>query len=117
MSPFVTHLFLSLQDIIGVINKTSKFFGKNYTHDQILALAEHVSFSKMKTNDAVNFKAATEFLMNAHKRQVPRTDFIRKGIVGDYNNLMSEVTIKEFDKWNEEMKTKFDLRDEINFPY
>ena len=29
----------------------------------------------------------------------PTTEFIRKGIVGDHKNVMSDETIKRFDEW------------------
>lgn len=52
-------LFLTYEemksDLMAVLRKTAKFLGKSYSHDELLKLAEHLSFDTMKTNPSVNF--------------------------------------------------------------
>lgn len=37
------------QDMMSVLKRTSKFFGKTYTDSQLTKLAEHLSFDTMKS--------------------------------------------------------------------
>lgn len=101
----------------GVINRTSQFFDKKYTADQVAQAVDHLSFAKMRENNAVNMKSMMESMVGASKDEEEPKQFIRKGIVGDHKNLMSDDVIKEFNSWIVEMKSKFGLADDKEFPY
>lgn len=103
----------------GVINRTADFFGKKYTSDQVEGLIDHLSIDKMRLNKAVNMKSIMDAIENSSKQNTAeeRKQFMRKGIVGDHKNLMSEEDIKQFDDWIAEMKNNFELSDDKDFPY
>ncbi|KAG5667160.1 hypothetical protein PVAND_015157 [Polypedilum vanderplanki] len=66
-----------LADKAGVIKQTAKFLNTPITEEQVQKLIDHSKLRKCKPTD----------------------NFIRKGIVGDHKNAMSEETIKRFDEW------------------
>lgn len=70
--------------------------GKRVTDEQIAELSEHLNFSKMAANPAVNLEHILP------RKDVPQDDkFIRKGKVGDWRNYMSEELSERFDEWTE----------------
>ncbi|XP_043265449.1 luciferin sulfotransferase [Colletes gigas] len=93
-------LFLTYEEMkknqTAVIKRTAKFLGKNVTDEQITDLSEHLKFSKMAANPAINLQ---HILPN---KNVPEDEkFIRKGKVGDWRNYMSEELSQRFDEWTE----------------
>lgn len=77
------------------IKRTAKFLGKSVTEEQVAGLCEHLKFSTMAANPAVNMEdifLKTDAAENDNK-------FIRKGKVGDWRNHMSEELSKRFDEW------------------
>lgn len=108
------------QNLLSVIKRTAAFFEKTLTDEQVDELAEHLSFSKMKNNNAVNLRDTTEFLRSSQKRPgtvEPGTEFIRRGHVGDYKNYMLSRTIQEYDSWIAEEKQSLGLDLDEDFPY
>lgn len=73
--------------------RVGKFLNKELHDDGIDKLMDHLSFESMRNNDAVNNKR----VFNTEKKN--KFPFIRKGIVGDYKNQMSNETIRNFDDW------------------
>lgn len=71
----------------------------------------------MKTNQYVNMKDVVELFRSVHRNGDPYVEFIRRGEIGDYKNLMSEEMIEKFDEWSTDMKSKFGLSDDNDFPY
>lgn len=69
------------QDQVGAIRKAAAFLNKTLTEEDIQKLADHLSFSKMKNNPAVNLeplmakKEGPDFMKNSELK------FIRKGEV------------------------------------
>lgn len=85
-----------LQDQSETIRRTAKFLGKTPTEKQIADLSEHLKFSKMAANPAINMELIVP------QKDVPENDkFIRKGKVGDWRNYMSEELSQTFDEWIE----------------
>lgn len=76
-------------DLQSTVKQVAKFLNKSVTKDQLEKLLAHLNFDSMKNNDSVNY----ETMGNSNVK------FIRKGIVGDYKNLMSTETIEKFDEW------------------
>ncbi|XP_022913175.1 luciferin sulfotransferase-like [Onthophagus taurus] len=79
-------------DLIGVINKVSKFMNKSYSDEAIKELAKHLSFDQMKENRAVN---KSDFVKNESVK------FIRKGKSDSYKSELDEEMIKKLDDWIE----------------
>ncbi|KOC59248.1 Estrogen sulfotransferase [Habropoda laboriosa] len=78
------------------IKRTAKFLGKTVTDEQIAELSEHLKFSKMAANPAINLEHILP------QKDVPENDkFIRKGKIGDWRNYMSEELSERFDEWTE----------------
>ncbi|XP_076295565.1 sulfotransferase 2 [Lasioglossum baleicum] len=93
-------LFLTYEEMkknqAEAIRRTAKFLGKTASEEQIKGLCEHLEFSKMAANPAINL----EHIMP--QKDVPEdSKFIRKGKVGDWRNYMSQELSQRFDEWTE----------------
>lgn len=102
-------LFLTYEELkknqVDVIKRTAKFLGKSITEEQIAGLCEHLKFSNMAANPAVNL----EHLLP--RENVPENErFIRKGKVGDWRNYMSEELSQRFDEVTEKYMRGSGLR-------
>ncbi|KAF2888549.1 hypothetical protein ILUMI_17624, partial [Ignelater luminosus] len=89
------------KDLPASIKEMTKFLGKNLNEDQIKLLTNHLSFSSMKTNKAVNYD---DFITLHKKYKLIETDgdFIRAGNVNGYKGEMTEELIRKLDMWIEE---------------
>ncbi|KAL0103128.1 hypothetical protein PUN28_017452 [Cardiocondyla obscurior] len=109
-------LFLTYEEMKkdqeAAIKKTAKFLEKNVTNEQIIGLCEHLKFSKMVVNPSVNM----QLIINSQEGTLkdPNTNFIRKGIVGDWTNFMSKELSHRFDKWIEENVSGTNLKFDTN---
>lgn len=79
------------------MKKTAKFLNKQLTDDQIEQLKEHLKFSKMTSNPAVNL--FNIIAPKNNKIDDPNIKFLRKGQIGDWQNYMSKELEHEFDEW------------------
>lgn len=84
------------QNQTDAIKRTAKFLGKSVMDEQIAELGEHLEFSKMAANPAVNLEQIV-----SQKNVSADEKFIRKGKVGDWRNYMSEELSRRFDEWTE----------------
>ncbi|XP_065214235.1 sulfotransferase 1B1-like [Planococcus citri] len=83
------------------IFQVAKFLDKNYTDEQVDGLVEHLSFSKMRQNPAINLEPILEKMYDSNEsRPDPDNKFIRKGQVGDWRNYMSDEISAKFDEMN-----------------
>ena len=84
------------QDLEGVINKVNVFLeNPELSKLQVDELKEFLHIDNFKKNPSVN---------KVHEMR-GKTNFIRKGIVGDYRNYFDEKMVHEWDGWlNEEFK-------------
>lgn len=88
-----------MQNQTEVIKKTAKFLNKKITEEQIEQLKDHLKFSKMKSNPAVNLEEILP-LKNGNKDD-PNIRFLRKGQIGDWKNYMSKDLERRFNEWTE----------------
>ncbi|KAG5667156.1 hypothetical protein PVAND_015153 [Polypedilum vanderplanki] len=88
-----------LADKAGVIKQTAKFLNTPITEEQVQKLIDHSKFEKMQKNKMTNMQHYHELFNQLSNDNKPTDKFIRKGIVGDHKNAMSEETIKRFDEW------------------
>ncbi len=84
------------EDIRGVIKKMAKFLDKDLSDETVEKIVEHTSFEKMKANPMAN---KSEIMDN----------FIRKGIVGDWVNFMSEDQRALVDSRAKEVREKYGI--------
>ncbi|XP_077289157.1 luciferin sulfotransferase-like isoform X3 [Arctopsyche grandis] len=87
-------------DLPSVIRRVASFLGKPCSEEQLLKLADHLSFENMKKNPAVNYEPVCEMnkklgLINAEG------SFMRSGTVGGYKTYLTQEQIGEIDKWTE----------------
>ncbi|XP_069695752.1 luciferin sulfotransferase-like [Periplaneta americana] len=99
-------LFLKYEDMkrdqASAIKKTADFLGKTLSEAEVQQLAEHLSFSNMKKNPAVNLEPIIAKKNGPDYLQKTDLRFIRKGEVGDWKNHMSPEMAARFDTWTEE---------------
>ncbi|XP_049544025.1 luciferin sulfotransferase-like isoform X2 [Anopheles darlingi] len=107
-------LFLTYEamkrDLRSVLPSVCEFFGKSYTDAQLDELAEHLSFDQMKKNPATNNDQIVRNAMRMNGREGEHFEFMRKGIIGDYKNELSEEYIAKFDRFIEEQLAGSDFR-------
>ena len=92
-------LFIKYEDmkenLKGAVETVSQFMGCHLVTDVVESICEQTTFESMKNNDAVNYS-----WKNAEKAAVAEgsTDFIRKGVVGDWRNHFSEEQSTRLDR-------------------
>ena len=82
------------KDQAGSVRKVAKFLGKDLSDDQVESLVEHLSFNKMKNNEAVNGAVLRDTLALFTEKG----GFVRKGQVGDWKNYFTEEMNLRMDK-------------------
>ncbi|XP_055706449.1 luciferin sulfotransferase-like [Phlebotomus papatasi] len=98
-------LFLTYEDMKKdhptIIEKTAEFLGKSLNEDQILELADHLTFDKMSKNESVDLLLEIKDLSSTLK--VTKIDedfaFVRKGKVGSYREEMPAEMVVKFNEW------------------
>ena len=93
----MSHKDYFLQNQTEMIKKTAKFLNKQITEEQIEQLKEHLKFSKMTTNPAVNLEEI--MALKNENNDDPNTKFLRKGQIGDWKNYMSKDLERRFNEW------------------
>jgi len=103
------------KDLKGAIRQVASFLDKRLTAEQVAALEDHLSFSSMKKNPALNLEPILAMMEKPCAKEAnPDETFIRKGTVGDWKNYMSEELSAKFDKFTEENLRGTDLVFETN---
>ncbi|CAH0554474.1 unnamed protein product [Brassicogethes aeneus] len=90
------------KDSAGTIRQIAEHLGKNVTEKEIGDIKEFLSFSNMRENKACNLEVFIDTWKGKNYYKRSGDHFIRKGIVGDWKNVMSEEMAEKFDKWIEE---------------
>ncbi|KAE8751095.1 hypothetical protein FOCC_FOCC002180 [Frankliniella occidentalis] len=93
------------KDLPATIRRTALFLNKQLSEDDVLKLADYLSFHNMKNNPAVNLEQVMAKRRGRDSvADADRSDdlaFIRKGEVGDWKNYMSDALVAKFDAWTE----------------
>ncbi|XP_011302858.1 sulfotransferase 1C4 [Fopius arisanus] len=96
-------------DLTSVVRRTSEFLGKPPLPPEKLAiLMDHLTFSKMKNNPAVNKE---EWIAYIKQFDLSTEDgkFMRKGEVNQWQTEMSPEMSEKFDEWTAEHLKASDL--------
>ncbi|XP_014382743.2 sulfotransferase family cytosolic 2B member 1-like [Alligator sinensis] len=80
------------QDLRGSIQRISHFLGKELSEQQISSVVENASFQTMRRNKMCNFSEVPDKYMDHSKGQL-----LRKGVSGDWKNLLSEEQSRRID--------------------
>uniref|UniRef100_A0A1B0D0B6 Sulfotransferase domain-containing protein n=1 Tax=Phlebotomus papatasi TaxID=29031 RepID=A0A1B0D0B6_PHLPP len=98
-------LFLTYEEMKrdhpNVIRKTAQFLGKSLKKEEVLELADYLSFSRFSKNSRINFEKHVDKFQRDLQTTLPDADFhfVRKGVIGSYNEEMPKEVIEQFDKW------------------
>ena len=80
------------RDLPAVIQELCSFLQHPLSEDQIEKLADYVKFENMKKNPNSNPTAGRQMARG-------KTDFVRKGKVGDWRNYFDEERREKWDQW------------------
>ncbi|XP_070560874.1 sulfotransferase 1B1-like [Ptychodera flava] len=78
------------RDIRGAINKLANFLGKDLSEETVQKIMDHCSFNAMRDNLNVNMKGHGFYYRE-------KGAFIRRGVVGDWQNHFTVAQNEEFD--------------------
>lgn len=83
MYQFIVMSFVPFQDLTHVMNRIALFLGKKLSSDQLSILSEHLSFTSMKANPAVNFQHRIKQLQEITGSK-EKGEFMRNGNVDQW---------------------------------
>ncbi|XP_036428806.1 sulfotransferase 2B1-like isoform X2 [Colossoma macropomum] len=81
-----------IQDLKGSVSRIGHFLGKSLSPEVVEKIAENCVFKNMKQNKMSNYSLVPEEFMDQKK-----SEFLRKGVVGDWKNLFTEAQTERFD--------------------
>ncbi|XP_039596295.1 sulfotransferase 2B1-like isoform X2 [Polypterus senegalus] len=97
-------LYISYEEMIadlkGSVSKVCTFLDKPLSEEVIEKIADHCTFKNMKQNKMSNYSLVPEEFMDQKK-----STFLRKGISGDWKNVLTVAQAELFDSvYKEKMK-------------
>jgi len=92
------------EDLVSVIKKMTKFLEVEVSEEDISRLSTHLSFDSMKKNPALNKQKYATSLNEVYKErygkeEAPQVEFMRKGIVGNWKEYLSQDIVERFIQW------------------
>ncbi|XP_065216848.1 luciferin sulfotransferase-like [Planococcus citri] len=90
------------KDLRTVMHKTANFIGKSIGESEVEKLLDHLSFSKMKQNPAVNYRSVLEALKKSSMADKNEDQFMRRGIVGNWKEKLDPELCVKFQRWEDE---------------
>ncbi|XP_078614568.1 sulfotransferase 1A3-like isoform X1 [Branchiostoma floridae x Branchiostoma japonicum] len=87
------------KDLHGTVKKLADFVGRKLPSTTIDKIAEHCSFRSMSKNPMTNYSKHPE---QRCRFDTTNSEFIRKGIVGDWKNHFTDIQNEAFNKVLEE---------------
>ncbi|XP_028332319.1 sulfotransferase family 2, cytosolic sulfotransferase 2 isoform X2 [Gouania willdenowi] len=89
-----------IKDLQGSVSRMAEFLNKPLDVEVMEKIAERCSFKNMKQNDMSNYSLVPSEFMDQTK-----SAFLRKGIAGDWKNLLTAEETEHFDAvYKEKMK-------------
>ncbi|KAM4695158.1 amine sulfotransferase-like isoform 1-T2 [Discoglossus pictus] len=97
-------LFLTYEemkkDLRSAVLKICQFVGNKLSDEEVETVVQKATFKNMKHDPLANYKFLPEDVLHKNKG-----DFLRKGTVGDWKNIMTVAQNEKFDKiYEEKMK-------------
>ncbi|XP_078504649.1 amine sulfotransferase-like [Lissotriton helveticus] len=98
-------LFLQYEDMVkdlrGTVLKICRFVGKDLDDQTVDAIVERATFKNMKNDPLANYENIGPETIKTMKK----TNYLRKGTIGDWKNVMTVAQNEKFDKiFQEKMK-------------
>lgn len=90
------------KDLRGTLYKIANFLEKSLTEEDVDSLCDFLSFNKMRENQGCNLQLLVDKKLGKDYYKRSNKHFIRKGVVGDWKNCMTESLSKRFDEWIEQ---------------
>ena len=90
------------KDLPAAVSQVASFIGADISSDVIAKIAGMTSFDKMKSDNTANYSWHDQ-----HKKR-GATDFLRRGIVGDWKNHLSPEKSAEMDAICKGTRLEFD---------
>ena len=84
------------KDLPSAVAKIAKFVGQDISQDLVDEIAHRTTFANMKRDSTANYEWINE------RRKPTATEFMRKGVVGDWKNYFSPEQIARLDAVCEE---------------
>lgn len=85
----------------------ASYLGVTLTTDEAAKLADHLDFSKMKKNDAVNY---FKFVVPEPFPVSPDdSNFLREGKCQQWKTTMDQTLIEKFDEWSRKQTEETDF--------
>ncbi|XP_061612358.1 sulfotransferase 2B1-like isoform X2 [Phyllopteryx taeniolatus] len=81
-----------VKDLKGSVARIALFLQKSLDDDVIATIAERCVFKTMKKNNMSNYSAVPKEIMDPTK-----SEFLRKGIAGDWKNQLTVAEVEQFD--------------------
>ncbi|XP_053308570.1 sulfotransferase 2A1-like isoform X2 [Spea bombifrons] len=101
-------LFITFEELKkdhrGTVMKICKFLGKELDEEALDLVVEHSSFKMMKDNSMSNHSQAPEFFIDKN------SNFLRKGISGDWRKCLTEAQKENVDKLYKEKMEGFNMK-------
>ncbi|KAK1162185.1 sulfotransferase 2B1-like [Acipenser oxyrinchus oxyrinchus] len=89
-----------IMDLKGSISKICSFLGKSLSEEVMERIADHCTFKNMKQNKMSNYSLVPKQFMDTSK-----SEFLRKGVSGDWKNLFTVAQAEFFDSvYKEKLK-------------
>ncbi|XP_078504639.1 amine sulfotransferase-like [Lissotriton helveticus] len=90
-----------MKDLRGAVLKISSFVGKDLDDQTVDAIVEQATFKNMKNDPLANY----EYVGPEATKPPKKINFLRKGTIGDWKNVMTVAQNEKFDKiFQEKMK-------------
>uniref|UniRef100_A0A8C5PTX6 Sulfotransferase n=1 Tax=Leptobrachium leishanense TaxID=445787 RepID=A0A8C5PTX6_9ANUR len=101
-------LFITFEELKkdhrGTVKKICNFLGKELSEEAIDMVVKHSSFNVMKDNKMCNHSLAPESIMKKN------SNFIRKGVVGDWKNYFTTAQQESMDKIYSERMSALNMK-------
>ncbi|XP_072523144.1 sulfotransferase 2B1-like [Salminus brasiliensis] len=81
-----------IQDLKGSVSRIGQFLGKSLSPEVVEKIADNCVFKNMKQNPMSNFSLVPAEFMDQKK-----SEFLRKGVAGDWKNLFTEAQTERFE--------------------
>ncbi|KAM4526529.1 sulfotransferase 2B1-like isoform 1-T1 [Fundulus diaphanus] len=97
---YISYEEMIKQDLYGSVSRIAQFLGKHLNREVIEKIADRCLFKNMKNNPMSNYSVVPQEFMDQTKSQ-----FLRKGVTGDWKNLLTPEEAEQFDAvFKEKMK-------------